>query len=103
MPYILFAYRASQQQSTLESPFYLLYGRDPRLPIDSVLCPSKAKKLVGLKEYGCELMTKMSEAWEIAKQCVRKAQKRQKHLHEHKCRLTNFEIGDRVKAGREDL
>lgn len=32
LPFVLFAYRASQQQSTLESPFFLLYGRDPRLP-----------------------------------------------------------------------
>ena len=39
LPFVLFAYRASQQQSTQESPFYLLYGRDPRLPIDSLLCP----------------------------------------------------------------
>ena len=29
LPFVLFAYRASQQQSTLESPFFLLYGRDP--------------------------------------------------------------------------
>ena len=33
LPYVLFAYRASQQASTRESPFYLLYGRDPRLPV----------------------------------------------------------------------
>ena len=29
LPFVLFAYRASIQQSTLESPFYLMYGRDP--------------------------------------------------------------------------
>ena len=39
LPYVLIAYRASQQQSTRESPFYLLYGRDPRLPNESMLCP----------------------------------------------------------------
>ena len=32
LPYVLFAYRASEQQFTHESPFYLLYGHDPRLP-----------------------------------------------------------------------
>ena len=32
LPFVLFAYRASQQQSTQESPFFLIYGRDPRLP-----------------------------------------------------------------------
>jgi hypothetical protein len=31
LPYVLFVYRASLQDSTQESPFYLLYGRDPQL------------------------------------------------------------------------
>ena len=35
--YVLFAYRASVQESTKESPFYLLYGRDPRLPSECAL------------------------------------------------------------------
>ena len=39
LPFVLFAYRASQQQSTMESPFYLLYGRDPRLPFEA-RCPT---------------------------------------------------------------
>ena len=29
LPYVLFAYRTSVQESTRESPFHLLYGRDP--------------------------------------------------------------------------
>ena len=37
LPYVLFVYRSSLEQSTGESPFYLLYGRDSRLPTDEVL------------------------------------------------------------------
>ena len=29
LPYVLFAYRASQQASLGESPIFLVYGRDP--------------------------------------------------------------------------
>ena len=32
LPFVLFAYQASLQESTVELPFYLLYGQDPRLP-----------------------------------------------------------------------
>ena len=42
LPFVLFAYRASTQESTKESPFYLMYGRDPRLPtaleMDNMSC-----------------------------------------------------------------
>ena len=36
IPYALFAYRTFQS-STRETPCYLMYGRDPRLPIDASL------------------------------------------------------------------
>jgi len=32
LPFVLIAYRTSVQESTQESPFFLLYGRDPLLP-----------------------------------------------------------------------
>ena len=49
LPYVLFAYRASLQKSTQESPFYLLYGRDQRLPTESVLSPSKTRVIPDLR------------------------------------------------------
>ena len=97
LPYVLFAYRASQHQSMLESPFYLLYGRDPRLPTDAVLCPVKARKgLVDLREYGRELTTRMSEAWELARKNVGRAQKKQKEYYDQRQRPPNFRVGDRA-------
>ena len=32
---VLFAYRARPHTSTGESPFYMVYGRDPRLPTET--------------------------------------------------------------------
>ena len=37
LPFLLFAYRASAQDPTKESPFFLLHGRDPRIPTETVL------------------------------------------------------------------
>ena len=39
LPYVLFAYRSTLQTSTRESPFRLLYGRDPQLPSEIMLYP----------------------------------------------------------------
>ena len=40
LPFVLFAYRSTAQESTGESPFRLLYGWDPKLPMEDALsCP----------------------------------------------------------------
>ena len=54
------------------SVLFLLYGREPRLPIEDILSPLKMKALINLKEYGCDLATKMSEAWDVARRCIGK-------------------------------
>ena len=78
LPYVLFAYRASIQESTQESPFYLMYGRDPQLPTEAVLSPPAVRHQVDVHDFKSELATRMAEAWELAQKHVVRAQKCQK-------------------------
>ena len=39
IPLILFAHRTSVLDAIGDSPFYVLYEREPRLPIDVILLP----------------------------------------------------------------
>jgi len=96
LPYILFAYRVSQQDSTRESPFFLLYGRDPRLPTPAALCPSLVRDDVNLREHGVELATRMSAAWEEARKNVKNAQKKQKKYYDRRAQDSLLTVGDRV-------
>ena len=89
LPHVLFAYRACQQSSTQESPFFLLYGRDPRLPTPAVL------SVRDLKEYGVELYSRMSEARELARQHITKAEKHQKRVYDQRAK-NRFQAGERV-------
>lgn len=66
LPYVLFAYRASMQESTRESPFFLLYGRDPRLPTEVALSPFPEDRNVDVDDFKAELVTGLSTAWETA-------------------------------------
>ena len=75
----LHIYRATEQSSTGKSLFFLLYGRDPRLPIPEMLSPKKTQLLM---EYGVELHAKMSQAWDLARQSVGQVQKQQKSVHD---------------------
>lgn len=96
LPYVLFAYRAATQASTGESPFFLLYGRDPRLPTDGVLSPVPHREFVELDTYKTQMMKQMSTAWSHAQKMVRKAQNRQKKQHDKTSRNADFQVGDRV-------
>ena len=46
-----------------------------------------------LKEYGAELQTKMCDAWELVRQNVVKAQKKQKKFFDQKSQVGNYRAG----------
>ena len=39
LPYVLFAYRTSKHASTKQIPFYLVFGRQARLPVELDIIP----------------------------------------------------------------
>ena len=96
LPYVLFAYRASIQESTQESPFFLLHGRDPRLPSALNMEVSELQNKIDLDTYKEELMTGLVEAWKLAKKHVQQAQKVQKKYYDRKTKEPTYREGDRV-------
>ena len=96
LPYVLFAYRASIQESTRESPFYLLYGRDPRLPTEAALSTPLTRAYIDTDDYKTELTLNFTEAWDLARQQVEKAQRQQKRFYDRRSRKPTFRVGDRV-------
>ena len=61
LPFTLFAYRASLQESTQESPFFLLYGRVPRLPSSLDLEVELPRERIDLDGYKEEMMESLSD------------------------------------------
>lgn len=96
LSYVLFAYRASPQQSTGESPFFLLYGRDPVLPSEEMLKSNPETNNVDVGDYRSEIAIRMSTAWESAQSKIKSAQQRQKHQYDKKARDPKVREGDRV-------
>ena len=96
LPHLLFAYRSMMQESTHESPFFLLYGRDPQLPTETVLSKPESPYLVDADDYRTELVAQMSRAWTLARQKIEQAQKAQKTKYDRRANNPNLRVGDRV-------
>ena len=99
LPFCIFAYNTSVQASTKDSPFYLLYGRDPYFPSDICLfgnVPSQAVR----QNYSKELSEKLHFAWDLARKHIGDAQNSQKLYYDKKSKPTKFLEGDRVMLYR---
>ena len=51
LPYVVYAYHTTAQESTKESPFFLLYVRDPQIPTVEALSVPSAPYTVELDDY----------------------------------------------------
>ena len=51
VPFVLFAYRSSLQESTKDSPFHLLYGWEQRSPTNAVTEAPMNRRLVDSDDY----------------------------------------------------
>lgn len=65
LPYLLYAYRTMMQESTQESPFYLLYGRDARIPTETGLSMPTPVYELDAEDYRTEAKEKSTRSSEI--------------------------------------
>ena len=81
---VCMAYNTSKQSTTGYSPFFLMFGRKARLPIDIIYkspCPDEE---VPLPEYVRNLRHVLTEAYERVRERVGKVQERQEELYNRK-------------------
>ena len=87
LPIVLFAYRTSIQKTTKESPFRLLYGRDPRLPAD-----------VDKWSPNAYFLESIDQAWKEAKSNIEKAASYSEERQARKvAKEVNFGVGEPVR------
>ena len=90
LPYITWAFNTSKNASTQFSPYYLLFGREPRLFIDNVL------QLPTNNEYLEDIITRVQDARSLANDFTKDTQYRNKLFYDSKRRISPFKTGDKV-------
>ncbi|XP_069134619.1 uncharacterized protein [Argopecten irradians] len=93
---LTFAYNSTRHDTTGYSPFQLMFGRQPRLPIDLIFGLGNTGTARKAPEYVKDLRKRMSRSFEIANRKARDAQQRQKATYDLKARHAVLDIGDRV-------
>ena len=94
---ILIAYNATRSMVTGFSPYFLMFGRRPRLPIDLLFPTYRAQGLSRtIDEYVANLYDRLRDSLKIAQDCAEKEARRQKRLYDRKVGAVELRPGDRV-------
>uniref|UniRef100_A0A8C6LZU9 Gypsy retrotransposon integrase-like protein 1 n=1 Tax=Nothobranchius furzeri TaxID=105023 RepID=A0A8C6LZU9_NOTFU len=90
------AYNCTRHDSTGCTPYYLMFGRHPRLPVDLVFGLSTTNGSGGYSEYVQTLHDCLSRAYAQANQASRQAKGHQKRYYDRHATSHSFSPGDRV-------
>lgn len=78
IPYTLLAYRSCIHESTQETPFRMVYGREVSLPLDVVTPPPPGDVVLDAPEFVLKVQDQLREAHQHARECLQAAGVRQK-------------------------
>jgi transposase InsO family protein len=100
IPAMTHAYNSTPNTTTGQSPFYLMFGRHPRLPVDVVLGIERNPGRKTHSAYVADLRLRLQEAYQKAAKATQQAQGRQKKHYDQRVRGAFLEPGDRVLVRR---
>ena len=97
LPSLVHAYNATRHETTGFSPFELLFGRTPKLPVDLLFATNSTDhENSNSAEYKTELRNKLQEAFKVAKDHSDVSRNKQKEHFDTKANTCKLHIRDKV-------
>ena len=93
---VVHSYNCTRNDTTGYSPFFLLFGRHPRLPIDLLLDRSLVTTCKTYPQYVSEWKNAMHEAYQLAGRKAKERGDKAKTHHDRWVRSSVLQPGDRV-------
>ena len=94
---VLIAYNATRSQVTGYSPYFLMFGRRPRLPVDLLFPTVNNREWTHtIDEYVKALYERLRECLKLAQESATKEANRQKRLYDRRVGAVELRPGDHV-------
>ncbi len=103
VPSLTHAYNAAIHESTGHSPYFLMFGRHPRLAIDAFLGIPSQQQPQSRSDYVDQLRSRLATAYKLASDESKKTGKRYKKYYDNKVRHATVMPGDRVLVRKVGL
>jgi len=95
IPAVLFAYRVTPSDATQETPFYLIHGRQCRLPMDVDLV-TNSKLSPSIEEHRKRIVENIEISQNIARENIQRAQQKMKAQYDKNAKDSRFIVGQQV-------
>lgn len=93
--YLVHAYNSTKCDATGYSPYYLMFGREARLPVD-ICFGVLSEDEVPHSQYVARLQENLKRAYRLATEAANKIHGRNKRTHDKRVRSRILGVGDRV-------
>ena len=100
LPLLVLAYRSQIHRSIGYSPFFMMFGREPRLPVDVEIDAPRSTKSRTVSAYVDELCAGMRDVYREAIRMSDTANLRNKKMYDQKLNAFCYREGDRVMLCR---
>ena len=96
VPSFTYACNAAVHESTGFSPFYLMFGRHPRLATDAFLGIRSSEERMSPQDYVYKLKDRLADVYQNASEEAKLKDKKYKRYYDQGVRHSGLEPGDRV-------
>ena len=93
VPTAVLAINCSVSETTKQSPFFVVYGRDPQLPMDTLLGPKQ--RYMG-DEYVPTMLGRMHKTFALVKENTKEARQRAMAHFNEKASKCEYQVGDPI-------